>query len=69
MLNVKLRNLNTHGETRNTFSILSGNPERKRPHGRPRHGYEDNIKIEFKYDMNVWTGFIWVMIGTSDGLL
>jgi hypothetical protein len=28
--------------------ILVGKPEGKRPLGRPRHGWEDNIKIDLK---------------------
>ena len=28
------------------FSVLVGKPERKRPLGRPRHRWEDNIKID-----------------------
>jgi hypothetical protein len=30
-------------EKRNAYRILMGNPERKRPIGRPRHRWEDNI--------------------------
>lgn len=69
ILNVKLRERWTYWETRNTFSILAGNPKGKRPHGRSMHGCENNINIGLKYSMNVWTGFIWVVIGTSGGLL
>jgi hypothetical protein len=32
------------GEKRKAYRILVGNPERKRPLGRPRHGWVDNIK-------------------------
>jgi hypothetical protein len=35
-------------EGRNTQKVLVGNPEGKRSHGGPRHGWEDNIKIDFK---------------------
>jgi hypothetical protein len=31
-----------------TFNILVGNPEGKRPVGRPRHRWEDNIKMYLK---------------------
>jgi hypothetical protein len=38
----------THtGERKGVFSILVGKPEGKRPHGRPRHRWEDNIKMDF----------------------
>jgi hypothetical protein len=28
--------------------VLVGNPEGKRPLGRPRHGWEDNIKMDLQ---------------------
>jgi hypothetical protein len=31
---------------RNTYEILVGKPEGKRPLGRPRRGWEDNIKMD-----------------------
>jgi hypothetical protein len=33
------------GEMRNTYSILVGKPEGKRPLGRPRRGWEDDMKV------------------------
>jgi hypothetical protein len=36
----------THGEERNGYRILVRKPEGKRPPGRPRRGWEDNIKID-----------------------
>jgi hypothetical protein len=30
----------------NTYSIMVANPEGKRPHGSPRHRWEDNIKMD-----------------------
>jgi hypothetical protein len=48
----------THGEKRNAYRILVGKPERKRPLGKPRHRWEDNIR------MNVreigWGGMDWI---------
>jgi hypothetical protein len=35
------------GEVRGAYNILVGRPEGRRPLGRPRHGWEDNIKIGF----------------------
>jgi hypothetical protein len=35
------------GEKRNVYRLLVGKPEGKRPLGRPRLGWIDNIKIEF----------------------
>jgi len=40
-----------------------------RSFGRLTHRLEDNIKVGLKYDGTISIGFIWVMIGTSDGLL
>jgi hypothetical protein len=34
-----------------------------------RKFYQDNIKMDLKYDMRVWTRFIWLRIWTSGGLL
>jgi len=33
------------GERRGLYRILMGNPEGKRPLGRPRRRWEDNIKM------------------------
>jgi len=33
------------GERRDVFRVLVGKTERKRPLGRPRRGWEDNIKM------------------------
>ena len=35
-------------EGRNAFKILADKPTGKRPLGRPRHGWEDNIKMDLK---------------------
>jgi hypothetical protein len=44
---------------------LVGKPEGKRPLGRPRRRWEDNIKMEGV----VGTGWSWLRIGTGGGLL
>ena len=36
------------GERRVTYSVLVGKPDRKRPLGRPRQRWEDNIKMVIK---------------------
>ena len=36
------------GERRDVYSVLVGKPERKRPLGRPRRRWEDNIKIDIQ---------------------
>jgi hypothetical protein len=48
-------------EPRNAYRILVGKPEGKRPLGRTRSRWEDNIKIYLRS--------IWLRIGTSGGLL
>jgi hypothetical protein len=36
------------GEMRNAYSLLVGKPFRKRPLGRPRRKFEDNIRMELR---------------------
>jgi hypothetical protein len=36
------------GEKRNAYSILVGKPEGKRPLGRPRRRWVDNIKMDLR---------------------
>jgi len=36
------------GEGRGVYRVLVGNPEGKRPLGRPRRRWEDNIKIDLQ---------------------
>jgi hypothetical protein len=60
------------GETRNAYRILVGKPEGKRPLGRPRRKWVDNIKMdlgEIGWDGVMWIGSNWLGIGTSGGLL
>jgi hypothetical protein len=37
-----------NGEKRNTYRILVGKPEGKRPLGRPRRRWVDNIKMDLR---------------------
>jgi hypothetical protein len=37
---------NANGEKRNTYRLLVGNPEGKRPLGRPRRRRVDNIRMD-----------------------
>jgi hypothetical protein len=57
------------GEKWYAYRILVGKPEGKRPLGRPRHSWVDNIKMNLRYDGVVWARLIWLRIGTSGGLL
>jgi len=36
------------GEKRGVYRVLVGKPEGKRPLGRPRHRWEDNIKMDMQ---------------------
>jgi len=36
------------GESRGVYRVLVGKPEGKRPLGRPKHSWEDNIKIDLQ---------------------
>jgi hypothetical protein len=36
------------GEMRNTYNILIGKPEGKRPLGRPWYRWEDNIRMDLR---------------------
>jgi hypothetical protein len=56
-------------EMRNVQNILVGKPEGKILLGRPRRRWEDNIRMDLTEGKKVWTGFIWLRIGTSDRLM
>ena len=54
------------GEGRGAHRVLVGKPGGKRPLGRPRPRWEDNIKWIFrKWEGIVGTGWIWLGIGTG----
>ena len=36
------------GERRGVYRVLVGKPERKRPLGRPRRRWKDNVKMDLK---------------------
>jgi hypothetical protein len=42
------RACNTNGEKRNAYRILLGKAEGKRPQGRPRRRWENNINMDLK---------------------
>jgi hypothetical protein len=45
-----------------------GKPDGKRPLGRPRRRWEDNIKMGLE-EVGVWIGSSWLRIGTGGGNL
>ena len=58
------------GDGRAVHTVLLGKPEGKRPLGRPRHRWEDNIKIDLQEVVGVvMTGWSWLRIGTGGGHL
>jgi hypothetical protein len=48
------------GEMRNAYGILVGKPEEKRPLGRPRRRWVDNIKMDLREIE--WDGMDWIKL-------
>jgi hypothetical protein len=58
------------GEGRGVYRVLVGKPEGKRPLGRLRRRWEDNIRMDLQeMDVGVRTGLSWLRIGTGGGHL
>jgi hypothetical protein len=48
------------------YKVLVEKPEGKRLLGRPRHKWEDNIRIDLqKCNVGVWTGLGWLRTETA----
>ena len=57
-------------EGRGVHKVLVGKPEEKRPLGRPRRRWEDNIKMDLQeVRRGCRTGWSWLRIGTVGGRL
>jgi hypothetical protein len=58
------------GEERKVYKVLVGKPEEKRPLGRPRRRWEDDIRMDLREIGlgGVWIGFDWLRTGTGGGL-
>jgi hypothetical protein len=58
----------THWRDHNSYNIWVGKPERRRLLGRAWRRWEDNILklLLRKEGGKVWTGCIWLRIGTND---
>jgi hypothetical protein len=55
---------------RNAYRLLMGKPEGKRAVGRPRRGWVDNIRMDLgEVDTVMWTGLVWLRVGTGGELL
>jgi hypothetical protein len=57
------------GEGRDVHRVLVGKPEGKRPLRRPRHRWENNIKMDLQEGGGVEIGWSWLRIGTGGGQL
>jgi hypothetical protein len=58
------------GERRGVYRVSVGKSKGKRPLGRPRHRWEDNIKVNLQeVGWVAWTGFIWLRTWTGSGNL
>jgi hypothetical protein len=56
------------GDEREMHRVLVGKSEGKRPLGRPRRRWEDNIKMDVQ-DVGGGTGWSWLRIGMGGGHL
>jgi hypothetical protein len=56
-----------NGHKRNAYGFLVRKPEGKRPLGRQRHRWVDNIKMHF--GEIEWAGLIWLGAETGEGFL
>jgi hypothetical protein len=67
------------GQREGVYRVLVGKPERKRPLGRPRHIWEDNIKMDLQevgyggmdwiklaQDRDRWLAFVKVAVNSMN---
>jgi hypothetical protein len=55
-------------EGRNAYRVFVGKPEGKRPLERPRHRWDNGIKMDLgEVGWGVWSGFTWLRIGPLAG--
>jgi hypothetical protein len=58
------------GDKRDVYRVLVVKRKGKSTLGRPRRGWEDNIKMDpQEVGCGVWTGSRWLRIGTDGGNL
>jgi hypothetical protein len=54
------------GKRRGVYGVLVGKPEGKRPLGRPKRRLRWIFR---KWNVEAWTGSVWLRIGTGGGQL
>jgi hypothetical protein len=54
------------GAKGNVYRLLVGKPEGKRPLGRPRRRWIDNITMDLLEVGLLWIGLVWFRIGTGE---
>ena len=65
---IKSRRMRRAGHVARTGE--EGKPEGRRPLGRPRHRWVDNITMDLlEVGCGIWTGLGWLKIGTGGGRL
>jgi len=58
------------GKEREVYRVLVGKPEGRRPLGRSRCRWVDNIRMDVqRWDVGIWTGLGWPRIETVGGRL
>jgi hypothetical protein len=58
------------GEERKVYKVLVGQPEGKRPLGRPRRRWEDGVRMDLmEIGLGVWIGFSWLSTGAGGRML
>ena len=60
-----------YGVEEGLYRVLVGKPDGKRPLGRSRLRWKDNIKVDLQGVgwVGAWTGLSWLRIGTGGGHL
>ena len=54
------------GAERGVYRVFVGKPEGKRPLGRPRRGWVDDIRMDLQeVGLGIWTGLGWPRIKTG----
>ena len=67
---IKSRRVRWAGDEGGAYEVVVGKPKRGRLLERPRHGGEENNKLDFQeVGCGPWTGLIWLRIGADGGLL